>query len=103
MDIGSMLVSGALWLVQQPAVQGVAVAAVTEVVKKSPVGPQGGPGIRAVAAVLAIASAFASAAAAGDVKAVDPAVVGEHLTEALSAFLAAVGAWQLSGKVRGDG
>lgn len=98
MDIGNLLASGVLWLVQQPAVQGAAVAAVTEVVKKSPVGPTGGPGIRAVAAVLAIASAFASAAAAGDVKAVDPAVVGEHLTEALSAFLAAVGAWQLATK-----
>lgn len=98
MDIGHLVVSGVMWLVQQPAVQGVVVAAATEAVKKSPVGPQGGPGIRAVAAVLAIASAFASAAAAGDVKAVDPAVVGEHLTEALSAFLAAVGAWQLTAK-----
>lgn len=95
------IVQGLMWLVQQPAVQGVAVAAVTEVVKKSPVGPSAGPGVRAVAAVLAIASAFASAAAAGDVQSVDPAVVGQHMTEALSAFLAAVGAWQLSRKTDG--
>ena len=101
MDIGNLLVSGVMWLVQQPAVQGVAVAAVTEAVKKSPVGPSAGPGVRVLAAVLAIASAFASAAAAGDVQAVDPAVVGEHLTEALGAFMAAVGAWQLTKKADG--
>ena len=101
MDIGSMLVSGALWLVQQPAVQGVVVAAATEAVKKSPAGPTGGPGIRAVAAVLAIAAAFAAAAAEGDIQSVDSAVVGQHLTEAMAAFLSAVGAWQLAKKSDG--
>lgn len=96
-----VVVQGLMWLVQQPAVQGVFVAAATEAVKKSPVGPSAGPGVRVLAAVLAVASAFASAAAAGDVQAVDPAVVGQHMTEALSAFLAAVGAWQLSRKADG--
>ena len=98
MDIGHLFADGVMWLIQQPAVQGVFVAAATEAVKKSPVGPSAGPGVRALAAVLAIASAFASAAAAGDVKAVDAALIGEHLTEALAAFLAAVGAWQLTAK-----
>ena len=60
------------WLVQQPAVQGVAVAAVTEAVKKAPVGPSGGPGVRLLAAVLALGSVFASAAAQGSMEAVSP-------------------------------
>lgn len=98
MDLFNLAGQAAGWLIQQPAVQGVLVAAVTEGVKKSPVGPAGGPGIRLVAALLALASVFASAAAAGDVQAVDTAVVGQHLTEGLGAFLAAVGAWQLSRK-----
>jgi len=94
------IVQGLMWLVQQPAVQGVVVAAATEAVKKSPVGPSAGPGVRVLAAVLAIASSFASAAAAGDVQAVDVAMVGQHLTEGLAAFLAAVGAWQLSRRMK---
>lgn len=101
MDIGSMVVGGLMWLVQQPAIQGAAVAAITEGVKKSPVGPSGGVGVRLVAAVLALASVLATAAAQGGVEQVDSAVVGQHLVEALSAFLAAVGAWQLAKKADG--
>lgn len=88
------------WLVQQPAVQGVAVAAVTEAVKKAPVGPSGGPGVRLLAAVLALGSVFASAAAQGSMEAVSPEVVGQHVVEAVGAFLAAVGAWQLARKAK---
>lgn len=86
------------WLVQQPAVQGVAVAAVTEAVKKAPVGPAGGPGVRLVAAVLAVASTVASAAAQGGLEGLDAEAVGGQVLEAVSAFLAAVGAWQLARK-----
>lgn len=85
-------------LVQVPALQGLAVAVVTEAVKRSPVGPSGGNGVRVVAALLSVAAAFATAAANGDIKNVDTHVVADHLTEALSAFLAAVGAWQLAPK-----
>lgn len=88
------------WLVQQPAVQGAAVAAVTEAVKKAPVGPSGGPGVRLLAAVLALGSVFASAAAQGSMEAVSPEVVGQHVVEAVGAFLAAVGAWQLARKAK---
>jgi hypothetical protein len=88
------------WLVQQPAVQGAAVAAVTEAVKKAPVGPSGGPGVRLLAAVLALGSVFASAAAQGSMESVSPEVVGQHVVEAVGAFLAAVGAWQLARKAK---
>ncbi|NBT32321.1 MAG: hypothetical protein EBT13_10615 [Rhodobacteraceae bacterium] len=88
------------WLVQQPAVQGAAVAAVTEAVKKAPVGPSGGPGVRLLAAVLALGSVFASAAAQGSMEAVSPEIVGQHVVEAVGAFLAAVGAWQLARKAK---
>ena len=88
------------WLVQQPAVQGVAVAAVTEAIKKAPAGPSGGPGVRLVAAVLAVASTVASSAAAGGIDQADPQVIGGQVIEALSAFLAAVGAWQLARKAK---
>lgn len=101
MDIGALLVNGVMWLAQQPAVQGVVVAAATEGIKRAPVGPSGGPQIRFVAAVLALASSFAAAAAAGDVAAVNAEEVGNHLTEALGAFMAAVGAWQLTKKADG--
>lgn len=101
MDVGHLLVEGVSWLVQQPAIQGAAVAAITEGVKKAPVGPNGGPGIRLVAAVLALASAVASAAAQGGVDQIDPQAVGTHLVEALGAFMAAVGAWQLAKKADG--
>jgi len=84
------------WLVQQPAVQGVAVAAVTEVVKRAPAGPSGGAGVRLVAAVLAVASTVAAAAAQGDVAQADAQVLGQQVLEAVAAFLAAVGAWQLA-------
>ena len=88
------------WLVQQPAVQGVAVAAVTETIKKAPAGPSGGPGVRLVAAVLAVASTVAASAAAGGLDQADPQVIGGQVIEALSAFLAAVGAWQLARKAK---
>jgi len=101
MDVGGLVVEGLSWLVQQPAVQGAVVAAATEGLKKSPVGPSGGPGIRLVAAVLALASVLATAAAQGGVEQVDPQAVGEHLVEALGAFMAAVGAWQLTKKADG--
>ena len=86
------------WLIQQPAVQGAAVAAVTEAVKRAPVGPAGGPGVRLVASVLALASVFASAAAQGGLETLSAEIVGQHVLEAGSAFLAAVGAWQLARK-----
>ena len=88
------------WLVQQPAVQGVAVAAVTEAIKKAPAGPSGGHGVRLVAAVLAVASTVAASAAAGGLDQADPQVIGGQVIEALSAFLAAVGAWQLARKAK---
>ena len=93
-QIGQILGS----LAQVPAVQGIAVAVVTEAVKRAPAGPSGGNGVRVVAALLSVAAAFATAAADGDIKNVDTHVVADHLTEALSAFLAAVGAWQLAPK-----
>ena len=96
MDIWTQLGQLIGSLIQVPAVQGIAVAAVTEVVKKAPVGPSGGNGIRLVAALLSIAAAFATAAAQGDINNVDSHAVAAHLTEALSAFLASVGAWQLA-------
>lgn len=98
MDWISIAGQAAGWLVQQPAVQGAAVAAVTEAVKRAPAGPAGGPGVRLLAALLALGSVFASAAAQGDAGAVSPEVVGQHLVEAVGAFLAAVGAWQLARK-----
>jgi len=85
-------------LVSVPAVQGLAVAAVTEVVKKAPVGPSQGPWIRIVAALLAVSASVASAASQGDITQIDSELVSKHLLEALSAFLAAVGAWQLTKK-----
>lgn len=84
------------WLIQQPAVQGVVVAAATEAVKRAPAGPSGGPGVRLVAALLAVASTVAAAAAHGDVAQADPQVLGHQVLEAVGAFLAAVGAWQLA-------
>lgn len=96
MDIWTQLGQVVASLIQVPAVQGIAVAAVTEAVKRAPVGPSGGNGIRLLAALLSIAAAFATAAAEGDINNVDTHVVASHLTEALSAFLAAVGAWQLA-------
>jgi hypothetical protein len=86
------------WLFQQPAVQGAAVAAVTEAVKKAPVGPAGGPGVRLVASVLALASTLATAAAQGSLETLSAEAIGQHVIEAGSAFLAAVGAWQLARK-----
>ena len=88
------------WLVQQPAVQGVAVAAVTEAVKKAPVGPSGGPGVRLLAAVLAVGASVAGAAAQGGIETLSPEVLGQQVLEAVSAFLAAVGAWQLAKKAK---
>ena len=86
------------WLISQPAVQGAAVAAVTEAVKKAPVGPSGGPGVRLLAAVLAVGATVAGAAAQGGIETLTPEVLGQQVIEALGAFLAAVGAWQLARK-----
>lgn len=96
MDIWTQLGQVVGGLIQVPALQGIAVAIVTEAVKKAPVGPSGGNGIKLVAALLSIAAAFATAAAQGDINNVDSHAIAEHLTAALSAFLASVGAWQLA-------
>lgn len=88
------------WLISQPAVQGAAVAAVTEAVKKAPVGPSGGPGVRLLAAVLAVAATVAGAAAQGGIETLTPEVLGQQVIEAVGAFLAAVGAWQLARKAK---
>ena len=88
------------WLISQPAVQGAAVAAVTEAVKKAPVGPSGGPGVRLLAAVLAVGATVAGAAAQGGIETLTPEVLGEQVIEAVGAFLAAVGAWQLARKAK---
>jgi len=85
-------------LLSAPAAQGLLVAAVTEAVKKSPVGPAQGTGVRVLAALLAVAAQVAGAAANGDITAIDKEAVGQGLVEALTAFLAAVGAWQLAHK-----
>jgi hypothetical protein len=88
------------WLISQPAVQGAAVAAVTEAVKKAPVGPSGGPGVRLLAAVLAVGATVAGAAAQGGIETLTPEVLGQQVIEAVGAFLAAVGAWQLARKAK---
>lgn len=85
-------------LVNQPAVQGALVAAVTELIKKAPIGPTGGWQIRLVAALLALGASLAGAAAAGDIRELNQDEVAKHLMDALAAFLAAVGAWQLTKK-----
>ena len=84
-----------------PVIQGFLISALTEVFKKAPMGPTGGPGIRLFAATLAIGATLAKAAATGDLSSVNPEEVGQLCIEALSAFLAAVGAWQLSRKADG--
>lgn len=88
------------WLISQPAVQGAAVAAVTEAVKKAPVGPSGGPGVRLLAAVLAVGATVAGAVAQGGIETLTPEVLGQQVIEAVGAFLAAVGAWQLARKAK---
>lgn len=88
------------WLISQPAVQGAAVAAVTEAVKKAPMGPSGGPGVRLLAAVLAVGATVAGAAAQGGIETLTPEVLGQQVIEAVGAFLAAVGAWQLARKAK---
>lgn len=98
MDVLQVLVQAGGWLVQQPAIQGVAVAAVTEAVKRAPAGPSAGTGVRLVAAVLALSASVAAGVASGSVEALDAQQVGQQAIEALSAFLAAVGAWQLARK-----
>jgi len=85
-------------VISVPAVQGMLAALGTEVLKKAPVGPAGGPGLRLFAAVLALASVLASAAAKGQLHELDPELVGRTALETLSAFLAAVGAWQVVSK-----
>jgi mannose/fructose/N-acetylgalactosamine-specific phosphotransferase system component IID len=85
-------------LLHAPAVQGMVVAAVTQAVKTSPVGPTQGVGVRILAATLAVAAQVAGAAAKGDITQIDAEQVAQHMVEALSAFLAAVGAWQLARK-----
>lgn len=79
--------------IQLPVMQGLLVAAATQAVKQSPVGPSGGPAIRAVAAALALAAAVAGAVAKGDTASLDPAWMGEQLLEALTCFAAATGIW----------
>lgn len=86
-----------------PFVQGIIVAAVTQAVKRAPVGPVGGPGVRAVAAILALASAVATSAATGNLAELDAEEVVRQAVDALGAFLAAVGAWELTRKDRGNG
>lgn len=85
-----------LQLVQLPALQGIVVAGVTQLVKRAPVGPSGGPGVRLVAALLSLGAVVASAAAQGQLEQLDAQQVGQHVLEAGSAFLAAVGAWQVA-------
>lgn len=80
-------------IIQAPAFQGVMVAAATEAIKRGPVGPSGGPGIRLVAAVLALASTLAAGAASGSLGHLDAALVGQQLLDALGAFAAATGVW----------
>lgn len=79
--------------IQLPVMQGLLVAAATQAVKQAPVGPSGGPAIRAVAASLAIAAAIAAALAKGDTANLDPAWIGSQLLEALTCFAAATGIW----------
>lgn len=83
-----------------PVIQGFLISVLTEAFKKAPVGPTGGPGIRLFAAILAVAATLTKAAANGDLSSVDPQEVGQLSIEALSAFLAAVGAWQVTKKVQ---
>lgn len=85
-------------VVSTPAAQGLIVASVTEAIKVSPVGPSGGPKIRILAAVLAVASQIASAAASGDVTQFNQEEVARHMLDALTVLLTAVGAWHLSRK-----
>lgn len=82
--------------IQIPALQGLLAALGTEAIKRAPVGPSGGPGVRLVAAVFALGSVVAGAAAQGQLEHLDPKTVGDAVTEAVAAFLAAVGAWQLA-------
>ena len=56
------------------------------------------PMVRLLAAVLSLASVLATAAANGQLADVSPEVLGQQLLEAVAAFLAAVGAWQLAHK-----
>lgn len=98
MNVQDVLVQGVTWLWQQPAVQGVVVAAATEAVKRAPAGPSGGAGVRLVAAVLAVAATVAAGAAQGGVEQLDAQVLGQQVVEAIGAFLAAVGAWQLANR-----
>lgn len=79
--------------IQSPAFQGVVVAAATEAIKRGPVGPSGGPGIRFLAAILALASTLAAGAAAGNLEALDAGLVGKQVIDALGAFAAATGVW----------
>jgi len=81
---------------QLPALQGALVALCTQAVKRAPVGPSGGPGIRLVAALLAAGAVLAGAAADGTLGQLDAETVGRHCVEVAGAFMAAVGAWQLS-------
>jgi hypothetical protein len=85
-------------LVSHPAAQGLIVASVTEAVKVSPVGPSGGPKVRILAAVLAVATQLAVAASNGDITQFNQEEVGKHLIDALTCLLTAVGAWQLARK-----
>lgn len=93
-----LLLEAVTSLASQPAVQGALVAAVTELIKKAPVGPTGGWQIRLIAALLALGASLAGAAAAGDIREFNQEEVAKHLMDALAAFLAAVGAWQLTKK-----
>ena len=83
---------------QIPALQGLLVALATQGIKKAPVGPSGGPGVRLVAACLSLASVVANHAASGTLADVDSNSIGQLVIEAASAFLAAVGAWQIAKK-----
>lgn len=96
MSMQDVVVQGLSWLWQQPAVQGVVVAAATEAVKRAPAGPSGGTGVRLVAAVLAVAATVAAGLAQGGAEQLDAQQLGQQVAEAVGAFLAAVGAWQLA-------
>ena len=92
MNLADLLVQA----IQIPAIQGIVAALGAEAVKRAPVGPSGGPGVRLVAAVFALGSVIAGAAAQGTLGQLDPKTVGDAVTEAVAALLAAVGAWQLA-------
>jgi len=84
------------WLAELPAVQGLCVALGTEAIKRAPVGPSGGLGIRLTAAGLALAATVASSLAEG--RPLTGEDLGPKAAEFVSVLLAAVGAWQLSHK-----